>query len=195
MTGVLTRIVRPAALDAAAPALRTRLVLSNQIALILACISAIGIAANAVLGDGAMVVGSALLLIPVAGTPRLMAGARPDAARLLLVLGGPLLLMGPGLLGDGVDLANLVALPYAVLTMSLLPSLVFDPRTERGLRSWCNVYLGLILVGHDLALAHVGGQALPPPNAKLAQLVLWALILAALHFTGRQRHERPGERR
>jgi len=179
---VLDRIVRPASLAGLPRALRARVVLTSQIALLLIGITAIGVPANILAEDRAMVAGSLLLLVIVAGTPALVAAGRFDAARLLLVLGGPAALMGPALLGGGVAVANLSALPYAVLTMSLLPALVFEPREERRMRAGCNAYLGIVVAGHDLVLARLGGLPAPPLNAKLAQLVLWLLVLATVRF-------------
>jgi hypothetical protein len=185
--GMASRITRPRALVGVAPALRERLVLTSQIALVLAVISAIGVAANLHVGDPAMVVGSASLLVVTAAVPTLVAGGRFGAARAVLVVGSPALMLGPAvlgpaLLGDGIRLANLAALPYAVLTMSLLPSLVFEPSTERAPRAVCNVYLLAILLTHDLLIARLAGHATPPLNVKLVQVALWILMLASLRF-------------
>jgi len=93
-----------------------------------------------------------------------------------------------------VVVANLAALPYAVLTMSPMPALVFAPEEQR-LRAACNAYFFVVLLGHDLILAHLSALPAPPLNVKLAQLVLWlVLVLSLIDATlpqHRQHHIQP----
>ena len=174
------RLLRPASLDAVAPVRRERLVMACRIALLLPAIVLMGVPANVALGDAPMAVGTTLLLVLTVATPVLVAAGRFDAGRLVLVLGGPLALMGPAVLAGGVVVANLTALPYAVLTMSPMPALVFAPEEGR-LRSACNAYFAVVLLGHDLLLARLSELPAPPLNVKLAQLVLWLIMVLTLH--------------
>lgn len=188
---LLTRITRPASLGETPPSRRDRLVLANQIAVLLVPVAVLGGAGNAVSGDRAMATGLGLLILVAFGTPGLCAAGRFTAARALLVLGSPVLLLGPGMLGASFQVANLAALPYAVLTMSLLPTLVFDPDAERRLRGSCNLALLVVLLGHDHLLAHIAGQPGPAADTKMAQAALWLAALASLRFL---EDRDPGER-
>ena len=187
---MLQRITRPRALAGLDPDRQARLVLTGQVALILVLVAAVGIPGNLRDGDHAMATGLGLLLVVSVGTPALSAGGQFAAARLLLVLGSPVLLLAPALLGGGVNAANLAALPYVVLTISLLPTLVFAPVAERRLRGASNLCMLLILLGHDLALARVGELPPPPEPAKAAQLILWLLLMASMRFVEARGTER-----
>ena len=153
-----------------------------------AVVAVVGAASNLVSEEWPMVVASGLLLLVCAAVLFLNRLGRTTASRILLVLAPPLVMWLPPLIARSVGAADVVALPYAVLIMSLLPYLLLRPGVEGGLR-WLGVLVtGGVLVGIDWSLVQYleedARAAMAPlyPGVKLPQILLWAALGAMAAF-------------
>lgn len=174
--------------DALEPYKRRRVALSNQIALLLVPVVLIGIVLNVTGGDAGMALGFVALLPVIAAVPLLNQAGRRGASRLVLIAAPPIVLVLAPMLSGSISVGNFLAIPYAILTMSLLPLLLFHSEEERILRRIGITLLALFLFTHDRFLMQVLTDEAHKLMAadytiiKLPQVILWAAILASNRF-------------
>ena len=168
-----------------------RLVLCNQVALAVVVVGLVGAVSNVEAREWPVVIGSGLL-VPVSVAVLVLNGlGLTTASRVVLVLVPPLVVWLPPLLAGSIGVGNIIALPYAILVMSLLPHLLLRSEAERGLR-WLGVLVtGGVLVAIDWSLVgflEEGARAVMEPRypgLKTPQLLLWALLGATASFLER----------
>lgn len=191
-TAHISRVFNLGTGEGTAAPLRKRIVLSNQIAAILVVIMLVGAPTNLQSEDRAMLLGLTLLAGVAVSVPVLNGIGLTTISRLVLVLAPPVLLIGPFVIAGPVGLSHLMVLPYALLTMSLLPLILFHEKSERLQQRIGIVVIGLVLLGHDrllvpaLASEDQAWAEAELGEIKLGAVILWGLIIASVRFLGQE---------
>ncbi len=188
LRSILARLFALGAGPGLSTAVRGRIVLSNQIAAIVVVIALVAIGTGDWQRERSLLYGYSLLAAAAVAAPVLNAIGHATASRLVLVVCPPLILLGAGVLGGAGKLGYVLAFPYALIAISLLPLLLFHAPSEKLPWRVGVVLVGSILLGHDWLLARTLGEEERRllggimGDTKAAQMILWGLIIASVQF-------------